>query len=157
MTLSVKSNEVVKHLVELSKFQRYAYSGENTYVSYKAEWVDLTANNQKVNLPGGQALTKIGQLPANCSHPNSPLGVFGLLTSNWEPSGDLVYVAIQSDGAIMARSKTACQGVLYFHWMTNQMSINSGGGYKNPITLFKRIYTGISKLTRMREEACLCL
>lgn len=128
MTLSVKSNDKIKKLIEESKFERVAYTGENTSVSYKAEWVDLTINNQNINLPGGQELVKIGQLPSNCSHPFTPIGVFGLLTSGWEPSNDLVYVSIQSDGSITARSKAACKGVLYLHFITNQMSVNFGGG-----------------------------
>lgn len=157
MTLSVKSNGKIGKLVEESKFERAVYTGENTTVSYKAEWVDLTINNSNIDLPGGQELTKIGQLPSNCSHPATPIGIFGLLTSGWEPSGTLVYVSIQNGGSIVARSKAACKGVLYLHFITNQMSVNFGGGYKNPTVLFKKICTCISKLTHRERRLALCL
>lgn len=130
MTVFAKSKGTTKELVETNKFKRYGYDGQNTHVAYKAEWVDLTVNSNVV-LPGGEELTKIGQLPTNCSHPATPIGVFSLMTSAWMPANKDVYVTLAADGSIKARSQEACNGVLYFHWFTTEMSVNVGGGVLN--------------------------
>lgn len=126
MTLSVKSNEKKKKLIEESDAAKKLIYGDHTVVRRCLSWSKITVN-APISLAGGQALKKIAQLPATCSHPEANMGAFPIMTEAWMPSDKSVYVIVKSDGGIYARSMSACSGVLYFDWVTNDLEIVGGG------------------------------
>ncbi len=130
MTLSVKSNNTGKELVELSVFEKKKANGTGTTIEYCARWAKITVNTS-VNLPGGQTMTKIAQLPTGYSHPAANMGVFPLMNEAWMPTANTAYVKLESDGGIYARSMNKCTGTLYFDWPTNDITISGGGGVLN--------------------------
>ncbi len=152
--MRIKSNGIVRDLVEASKFDAEAYSGINTYVRRRADWVKITVNNTDINLAGGQAWGKIGELPFGCTHPDEYIGLYPLMTKAWLPTTTNLYIKVENN-VLYARSAVEAVGILYFEWITDQLKI--GGGYKNPTILFKKICTCISKLTQKEGRLALCL
>lgn len=126
MSLSVKSKGTTKHLLEESDAAKQVLYGDHTVIRRCLRWSKITVNAE-ISLAGGQALKKIAQLPATCSHPEANMGVFPILTAAWLPSDKSVYVMVKSDGGVYARSMSACSGVLYFDWITNDLEIVGGG------------------------------
>lgn len=126
MTLLAKSNSKQKRLLEENDAVKKLIYGDHTVIRQCLRWSKITVNAE-ISLAGGQALKKIAQLPATCSHPETNMGVFPLMTEAWMPSDKSVYVTVKSDGGIYARSMSACSGVLYFDWVTNDLEISGGG------------------------------
>ena len=126
MTLSVKSNGKQKKLLEESDAVKQLLYGDHTVIRQCLRWSKITVNAE-ISLPGGLAWTKIAQLPGSYSHPMANMGVFALMNSAWLPTTTTVYVKIETDGGIYARSMSDCSGVLYFDWVTDDLEIVGGG------------------------------
>lgn len=126
MSLSVKSNEKQKKLIEESDAAKKLIYGDHTIVRRCLRWSKITVN-APISLAGGQAMKKIAQLPATCSHPEANMGVFPIMNDAWMPADKSAYVQVKSDGGIYARSMSACSGVLYLDWITNDLEISGGG------------------------------
>lgn len=126
MTLSIKSNGKQKKLLEESDAVKQVLYGDHTVIRRCLRWSRISVN-AAISLPGGQAMTKIAQLPATCNHPEANMGVFPILTAEWMPADRSAYVLLKSDGGVYARSMSACSGVLYFDFITNDLEIVGGG------------------------------